>query len=150
MLSAAWPGQGQECGGAKKWNTNLNRDVTWIEVYIYIYIFFEKRAYVWMQMLNAVYIHIHIYIYTYIHIYIYTYIYIYIAQVPKQKLEPLEARSDPRSIADGIGTVILLDLALCLLPHRRDCKMRHLFPQRACNTESKSHVCFRTAWLWKW
>ena len=146
MLSAAWPGQGQECGGAKKWNTNLNRDVTWIEVYIYI--FFEKRAYVWMQMLNAVYIHIHIYIYTYIYTYIY--IYIYIAQVPKQKLEPLEARSDPRSIADGIGTVILLDLALCLLPHRRDCKMRHLFPQRACNTESKSQFCFRTAWLWKW
>ena len=130
MLSAAWPGQGQEYGGAKKWNTNLNRDVTRIEVYIYIYIFIYLKSVhmceckCWMQF---------IYIYTYIHIYIYR-------TGAKTKAGTSRGPSGPRSIADGIGTVILLDLALFpFFPTEGTAKWDTFF-HNALATLSQSHT----------
>ena len=132
MLSAAWPGQGQEHGGAKKWNTNLNRDVTRIEVYIYIYIFIYLKSVhmceckCWMQF---------IYIYTYIHIYIY----IYIAQVPKQKLEPLEARLVQEALLMGSGRWSSLTWRFSFFPTEGTAKWDTFF-HNALATLSQSHT----------
>ena len=130
MLSAAWPGQGQEYGGAKKWNTNLNRDVTRIEVYIYIYLFIWKAC----ICVNA---NAECNLYTYIHIYIY--IYIYIAQVPKQKLEPLEARLVQEALLMGSGRWSSLTWRFSFFPTEGTAKWDTFF-HNALATLSQSHT----------
>ena len=130
MLSAAWPGQGQEYGGAKKWNTNLNRDVTRIEVYIYIYLFIWKAC----ICVNA---NAECNLYTYIHIYIYTYI--YIAQVPKQKLEPLEARLVQEALLMGSGRWSSLTWRFSFFPTEGTAKWDTFF-HNALATLSQSHT----------
>ena len=128
MLSAAWPGQGQEHGGAKKWNTNLNRDVTRIEVYIYIYLFIWKAC----ICVNA---NAECNLYTYIHIYIY----IYIAQVPKQKLEPLEARLVQEALLMGLGRWSSLTWRFSFFPTEGTAKWDTFF-HNALATLSQSHT----------